>query len=402
LIEKEAEGTTQMFSTQFSPIVVAGAALVGLTACYLFLSSSSSDVRPYIHVAFVGNSMQYYNDLPRFMEALSDYHLTQNSCLHGDANLESILNTGNGMYSIWKTGSARVFNYDKNIHDFGACTVRQLLFGYDEALEERVTTGEYNDDSFTNDGKNPCLEDEQYYYYLQQQVFADTSNKTTDYEYIILNDNTRSPARATTRSSSLEVLEEAWAQWFVDTGATPIFISTYAYDTPYRDMGGLGTIAEFTSLTYQGYLEYAALLEELLPTSQKPRIAPVGHAFLLVYEENYQLWQKLFSVDKIHPSPLGTFLQGCVLYHTLFGKMPVSSVAVRSDMSALWTEARRFQPGSNRRSPFPTQEEAAYLYHIAARVTRYGELPTTLIRYQNNEAADYEPQDDLYRIDDIF
>lgn len=75
-----------------------------------------------IKVAFIGNSMQYYNDLPRFMEALSDGQISQNSCLHGNADFSSMLVSGNGMYKIWKSsGTARINDY-KNLHDFGACT----------------------------------------------------------------------------------------------------------------------------------------------------------------------------------------------------------------------------------------------------------------------------------------
>jgi hypothetical protein len=42
---------------------------------------------PNVSVAFIGNSMMYYNDLPRLIEKLGNGHVTQNSCLHGDATL---------------------------------------------------------------------------------------------------------------------------------------------------------------------------------------------------------------------------------------------------------------------------------------------------------------------------
>jgi hypothetical protein len=167
-------------------------------------------------------------------------------------------------------------------------------------------------------------------------------------------------------------------------------------------MGGLESVPEFTSLTYEGYKQYAALLEENLPTSQKPRIAPVGLAFLLVWEDNYDLWTRLFHVDEIHCSPLGTFLQGCVLYHTIFGSMPKNSIAVRGDMFTLWINARRFQPSQQRRNPFPTEEEAEYLYHIALRICVYGHVPRTLTNYENGEATEYVPVDDIYKVDDLY
>jgi len=167
-------------------------------------------------------------------------------------------------------------------------------------------------------------------------------------------------------------------------------------------MSGLGDVPRFTSLTYEGYKQYAALVQSLLPENQKPRIAPVGLAFLVVYEENYSLWQRLFHVDKIHASPLGTFLQGCVLHHTLFGRGPRSDVALQGDLSALWNRARRFQPGEHRRSAFPTREEAAYLMDVAKRVCQHNHRPKTLTIYENGEASYYVPNDDAYRVDDLF
>jgi hypothetical protein len=344
------------------------------------------------------------------MEALSGGHITQNSCLHGNANLETILTWGNGMYKIWSAGAARVYNDDYTVWDFGACTVHQLLFGYDDTLETKVELymmGNYSDmfgnnnDDFSTyiDGSNPCVQDENYYAWLKRQ-YADKG--TPHFNYIVINDNTRSPARNDTRAQSLDILSHTYVKWFKTTGAVPILMSTYGYWTPYRDMGGLDDVPTFTSLTYEGYRQYADLLTQKLPSHLAPRIAPVGHAFLLVWEENYELWEKLFHVDKIHASPLGTFLQGCVVYYTIFGVMPPIEIALRSDMSALWDNARRFQPSDHRRMPFPTQEEATYLYNVALRIVQYKVIPRTFIEYQNGEASTYIPMDDVYRVDDLF
>lgn len=309
-------------------------------------------------------------------------------------------------------GPARIDHQDygdDNIYDMGACTVPQLLFGYDAALETKIEEyGYYNNDDDNiqdnddyasyRDGKNPCLNDPNYYNYLQYGGgLADTN-----YDFVVLNDNTRAPARQSTREQSLYVLENVWADYFLESGATPIFIATYGYWTPYRDMSGLDSVSNFTSLTYNGYQEYAALLEEYLPPQQQPRIAKVGHAFLLVYEENYQLWERMFHVDSIHASPLGTYLQGLCVYYAIYGKMPLSKIAFQSAPSNMWQDARRFQPGQHRRSEFPTADEAHYLYNVATRVMRYNVVPETFIDYSEPIAADFEPNDDLYRVDDIF
>jgi hypothetical protein len=365
------------------------------------------------------------------------------------------------MFNIWNTGSARIFNFHQGrIHDYGACTVRQLLFGYDEDLDTRVRQiygnelytsatadaasdyssnddaaaaaaaanddaavaaaenddgggaaddvpastvyyddavvndyeKEYGDDFFSyNDGSNPCLRNPLYYKYLISYVYSYHQNHNWD--YVLMNDNTRSPARNESRQQMLTVLQDTYLPWLVESRATPVFLATYGYWTPYRDMGGLGSVAEFTSLTMAGYQSYVDLLAPQLPSSQQPRIAPVGLAFLMVYEDNRALWQRLFHVDQIHCGPL---------HHTIFGVLPPNHVAVRGDMSVLWLKARRFQPAEHHRDPFPTQAEAAYLYQIALRVTVYKQVPQSFVQYKNGEASDYDPVDDIYKVDDLF
>jgi hypothetical protein len=70
--------------------------------CSVARDGSDATALPYIKV-MIGNSMQYYNDLPRFLEAISDGHIEQNSCLHGDSNLHSILVTGSGTFQLWRS-----------------------------------------------------------------------------------------------------------------------------------------------------------------------------------------------------------------------------------------------------------------------------------------------------------
>lgn len=378
--------------------------------------------------------ISYYNDLPRFLEAISDNHIIQDSCLHGNANLNTILTWGNGMYRIWGSGAARIFNYHRGrIHDFGACSVQQLLLGYDEELEARVEEvfGNSDDDGYDdnqddaqqqqqrndddgfmaddevervysddavsyNDGSNPCLRNPHYYQYLVTSVYS--HNQHHHWDYIVLNDNTRSPARAQTREATIQVLEDTYVPWFLETGATPIFLCTYAYWSQYRDMTGLESVPIFTSLTVAGYNAYVNAIADLLPDSQRPRIAPVAMVFLMVWEENYNLWQRLFHVDEVHCGPLGTYLQALVIHHTIFGRLPHPE----ADMSELWLRTRRFQPIEHHRDPFPTHEEAQYLHQIVARVCVYGQIPRSFIHYTNEEAVYYVPQDDLYRIDDLF
>jgi hypothetical protein len=80
---------------------VSPAAITAAVAFAVLLATGRHQPFLILSVA-IGNSMQYYNDLPRFLEAISDGHIEQNSCLHGDSNLHSNLVTG-GMYQLWRS-----------------------------------------------------------------------------------------------------------------------------------------------------------------------------------------------------------------------------------------------------------------------------------------------------------
>lgn len=222
------------------PLAAVGAVFIASVGFAVF--TRRSDL-PFVNVAFIGNSMIYYNDLPRLMERLGDGHISQDSCLHGDADLSTILLWGNGMYQKFKTGTARVGMNDRTQYDFGACTVPQLLFGYDADLETKFENyGAYGDDDASlaetkayddffsyYDGSNPCLLHENYYTYLGNKY--ETEGEPT-WDYVVMNDNTRSPARSETREESLEILKNYYIPWLQELGCTPIFISTYGYWSP--------------------------------------------------------------------------------------------------------------------------------------------------------------------------
>ena len=380
--------------------------LIGLLIVLSFLESSPE--RPHVSVAFIGNSIQYYNDFPRFMEALSDGHISQNSCLHGNADLSSLFSNGNGMYDKWNTGPAKIlevnFTYnnqgeDQPLYDFGACSVAQLLFGADERLTDYLNFNVSNnlsdesDNLMENDGTNPCFENPWYYSYLQSKYQYEGPPR---WDYIVINDNTRSPCCTTQRANGIEMLRDVYIPWFLDTGATPIFLDTHAYWAPTRDMRGLTDIPTFTSLSYEGYREYINIVSTYLPPEQQPRLAPVGLAFLMVWEEDFALWESLIHYDHIHPSPSGTFLQGCIVYAAIFGKLPPVDIITGHESFQFFEATRRMVPTSHRQKPFPTRKEVLYLYHVAQRIMIEKQLPKSLIQYHNQDSVYYEPDDELY------
>lgn len=363
-----------------APVVIGSS--VGVLFLLAFVLNPPASWSRVSTVAFVGNSMQYYNDLPRFMEALSGQQIIQNSCLHGDATIVNLLQTGNGMVKKFHSGNAYMANVDQ--YDYGACTVHQLVFGHDSNLKNSAYDDDDNDNDPYDDGTNPCYEDANYLQYTQEYFESNPPH----WEFIVINDNTRSPAKNSSRLASLEALESTYASWFNQTGAIPVFLDTHAYWTDWRDMTGLVDVPTFTSYVYEGYRQYAQLLSEVLEDEQQqPRIAPVGIAFLTVWEENYAMWLKLFHIDEVHASPSGTFLTGCILHYTLLGRMPRYSDAIRDNMSSLWRDARRLQPTTHKRNPFPTRNEAEYLYRVAERVVKEGHRPYSFIQFTNGEAA---------------
>jgi hypothetical protein len=295
------------------------------------------------------------------------------------------------MYNKFNTTHAQI---KRDIYDFGQCTVPQLLLGKDPALDDVMMVPKRNIDSSTgtsgsgsgstatttninyslrNDGTNPCLSNPHYLAYLDKM----NAKFPPHWNYIVINDNTCNPGRNETRAEGIDTLLQTYLPLLHRTGSVLVFLDTHAYYAATRDLTGLGDIPQFTWLTYQGYRQYVAALSPHLPKKQKPRIAPAGIAYLTIWEENRALWEKLFHSDSIHASPLGSFLEACVIYYTLFGSMPKRDAAIHNDMSILWTKARVMQELGQPPNPFPTREEAEYLYNVAECVVSQGYLPMT-------------------------
>mmetsp|Transcript_4529 Transcript_4529/g.10948 ORF Transcript_4529/g.10948 Transcript_4529/m.10948 type:complete len:513 (-) Transcript_4529:135-1673(-) len=472
----------------------------------LLITSEGIGEEKELRVAMIGNSLMYYNDLPRLLEAMSGGKLSQDSCLHGSASFKSHLLYGNGMFVKWDTGNARIWNvynsdyeaaadayqtymesvYSTNddvysgddsassktyqldtkynhIYDFGACTVRQLLLGVDDRLVEEYETEEnqYNrrqrrieaaqqisiqnpessalrlptddtyklsahrrlednalyddtpaentyapadgdeamdyyaqdDDSFyedwplTDDGRNPCLLSANYYFFKQSQ-YDEFNGGVPKWDYILLNDNSRGPCCTSPREEGLELLVDVYVPWILKTGAVPVFMVTHAYWPSTRDMSGLTDIPTFMSLTYEGYRQYALAIGKYLPEHQQPKLAPVGLAFLMIWEESPNMWEKLIHMDEIHLTPTGTFLEGLIVYATLYGHLPSPSLVLNGNAANLYSNARRMTPSEHIQEAYPTLDDARYLYHIASRIMK-GEIPRTFIQYQNGESVDF-------------
>ncbi|CAB9509072.1 expressed unknown protein [Seminavis robusta] len=187
-------------------------------------------------------------------------------------------------------------------------------------------------------------------------------NTTQSWDYVILNDQTKAPALRLEQQTTRVQMRTKFAQEFWDTGATPIFLQTAAYRHPFADFG---TFEQFTKLLHDGYHDYANEVTEWFQKrwqsdtsigTRRPkeaRVSPVGEAYAEVKSKNVELWEKLYMADGIHPSPLGTWLQVCVLYATMLKEEPPKNYP------ALWITAQGRPP----------QEEATELWSVALQVT---------------------------------
>ena len=380
--------------------------------------------QPVLRVAFVGNSIVFVNDLPRFVEALGENHyIVQDSCLHGSLSLMSLAYRGNGMLNKWKTNAALIQGDKKNnrIYDFGACSVPQLLLGHDEEFYSE-NSGKFSD------GKNPCTVNPNYLQF-RESLHPDPREQM-HWDFVVLNDQSRYPMTYKRRGKSVMALQEIYAPLLNMVQATAVFLVTYGYvaqAAQYVDDDRMGwknfspteteeDMPYMTSLLYYGYQEYQQALERKGVTG---RLAQVGLAFLTVWEEDIELWRRLFFYDGMHPSPLGTYLQGCVVYTTIRQQLPPMSLRIEQ-VSRLWQNARRMHQ-KNRGyiskedestllpMPLPTRDEARYLSEVCKRVALEDYHPPSLWPYDqlgDGFYSNYADADDAnfaeYFIEDYY
>ena len=312
------------------------------------------------------------------MEAFSEEgKFRQDSMLHGALTFTSLLKKGNGMYYWWENSTYTDEHILSSYPDYGSCTVTQLLLSYDEAL---ANYGDY----YTDDGLNPCFQDPNY---LEYSIMIRSSSSTTtaldDYDdehysfgwdYVVMNDQSMSPAIYNKRIQSASSLQKIYGPMLLETNSMPILYQTWAYWRDDIDMSDFVDISTFTYLLKEGYEYYASILEEALPDNLKPRIAPVGIAFLVIWEENISLWKRLFGEDQYHPSPHGTYLAALIIYSTIYKCLPPASSPF---VTALFSRSRMMQI-SGESQPLPTEDEAIYLRWIAMRVVLHGYIPKSL------------------------
>lgn len=352
--------------------VVAGAAIGTITAiAVVSFGGSIPTLSSNFNVAFAGNAYFYVNDLPRVVEAMGNGHIYQDSVIHNDVGILELVMTGNGMWEKWATKNAMLggvkFVNDANetsyLYDMGSCTVTQLLTGSDNMLTYQNEAGTY-----VNDGNNPCFQMEDYREYHQ---IAGTVN----WDFVVITDQSELMATQSGRSDALAAFSNTYEPILEAYNIAPVIVQPHAY---FDANNGVDDLTAFTALIMEGAEMYQGYLNKR--TSGTALIAPVGNAFLVVYEEYpSDLWKNMFLDDGVHPSAYGTYLYALVIYATMTGHMPNYDDVVVEYIgdSEIFAYARRLQASSSQ-SGFPTQTECATLYDIAKRVTIKGYTPQTM------------------------
>lgn len=201
--------------------------------------------------------------------------------------------------------------------------------------------------------------------------------ESDSWDCIIMNDYTQAPARLSSREETIEILKEKYAPLLANCtnshgeGSQCILMQTAAYRHNYiKGTSDIGDFDTFTTKLLEGYTAYANVLKEEMKTLKPPKIAPFGMAYSIVHEENESLFPKLYQNDDFHPTPHGTFLQGCIFHITIFGEAPnLELLNLKDDKSIenLWANARCMQSDDEEPKPFPTLEEAKYLLDVSKR-----------------------------------
>eukprot|EP00527_Entomoneis_sp_CCMP2396_P008833 CAMPEP_0198142762 /NCGR_PEP_ID=MMETSP1443-20131203/5464_1 /TAXON_ID=186043 /ORGANISM="Entomoneis sp., Strain CCMP2396" /LENGTH=493 /DNA_ID=CAMNT_0043805847 /DNA_START=72 /DNA_END=1553 /DNA_ORIENTATION=+ len=371
---KNATASTPLLHKVLFATMAAGLAL----GVYLH-RYSITDFDPFVdwsqklNVAFVGNAYFFINDIPRVMESMSEGHIFQQSVIHSsEGSLPSLLLRGNGMYQTWQTNESIITTSyvnndgdDETIYDFGLCTVAQLLTGSDDIL----TYGN-NNKAYYNDELNPCISDETYFDYTYDYL----AEVTFSWDYVVLVDQTKRVAIKSARQNSIYALTYAYGPLIAKTKAIPVIVDTHSFWSESTNMTGLGDIEYFQALIAQGASDYVKALTDILPEEQTPVVAPVGVAYLTIYEERPDLWEKLFIDDGIHASLHGSYVFACVLYGTMYGHLPRRHSG--QSIENLFAKSRMLVGQYDLK--FPTRSEASYYRNVARRVALGGHVPGNL------------------------
>lgn len=274
------------------------------TSSVIFLPPKS-ELRRNLRIAFAGNSIIFIHDGPGLLVAM-----LESSSEYDSVEYDACLSPGASLVTLWR-------DYADDPMIAGGCFPNFSTTNHGTMTMERLLVGDKDAQS-------------------QQKQ----QRQHQQWDFVVMNDQTRAPAFAGSRYSALKILKSKYAPKLYQAGATPIFLQTAAYRSEKaRTAVGLGSFESFTQKLTEGYQTYAKTLidhfalensvqqQTTLQNRSYPSeaiVAPVGnsYAYLLHNPGKFDLFDKLYLDDDVHPSPYGTWLQSCVLYSIISGKAP--------------------------------------------------------------------------------
>jgi len=158
---------------------------------------------------------------------------------------------------------------------------------------------------------------------------TETRLHATAWNVVVLQDQSQLPADPQGRQYETFPSGAALVEKIRAVGAQPMFFVTPAHRDGWPAQG-LAGYAQMQTAIDDGYLALAAAVHA--------SAAPVGEAWraAVLRDAGVKLWR----YDGSHPEPLGTYLEACVFYATIFGRSPVG-LAYRGGLPA--SDARLMQ-----------------------------------------------------------
>lgn len=214
-----------------------------------------------LRIAYIGNSILYYNDSPGLIAAMisaSGRSIEYDACMTGGASFSSMA-TG-------RSGCTRSLQISK-----GLLTIQKLM--------------------------------------------------GQPWDYIILQDQTKAPSILETRKYHLQMLNQTYAGPIAQSGATPIFMQTAGYKNPRENYEPM---TQQLHDGYHAYADLLTqeLQKRSVSAAKQAQVAPVGEAYRELRKTNNLLWRRLYMDDGVHPTAKATWFQACVLYCSILKTDP--------------------------------------------------------------------------------
>merc|ERR1719356_2253244 len=170
-------------------------------------------------------------------------------------------------------------------------------------------------------------------YHLQQLTASGTSHHAalmggSAWNFVVLQDQSHVPSLCCyTSPKYIDPDFDASAKALVQldaavkaAGAVTVLYQTWGRRDSLTRKPYFSSFAAMNEAVQQGYEHYASLITT---SDRKPIIAPVGKAFRLIHDEDYNMFYQLYDPDATHPSALGTYLAACVIYASVTGTSPL-------------------------------------------------------------------------------